>query len=306
MTYIVAGGDTFLTGSLPTINEKILRIIRRADHFLLNLEGPIFHRKKQPSPRSNPVKYLLAMLRKEVQISMTQDAYEQYPFRDNTLWGLANNHILDFGKAGLTSTKKLIRETNRFGLEERCIRSLSTGHLQACAFNLSLVSQSIHSLMKLSARISIPTINDHAIHRIRNQSKSTDVLVGYIHMGKCGKDTLDPETLEKLLETNKLVNPERKPMIILGHHSHQAGRIQHLRTHNLLLIHSLGNFIFPEKLGKFNQQFHYNYLVKVIGEQKNVMAEIIPIYITDSEIRRAKKSEYTMFPTNTFKYRLPL
>jgi len=96
MNKILFAGDLFIENFPITISPQITKLLKLSDFSVANLEGPIVkngckHPKAGPNLRQSPA--LLNIIKS----------------LDIKYLGVANNHIIDFGKKGIANTKQVLK-----------------------------------------------------------------------------------------------------------------------------------------------------------------------------------------------------
>jgi len=150
------------------------------------------------------------------------------------LVNLGNNHINNFGEAGISSTKIFLSEAsvNYFGLPSNRESSVDTEEIRGN--NISFVSY--NEFGNISA--------EEIIQKIKDQKQNNRVVIVYAHWGE--EYVPPPERVKTLARSFALAGAD----LIVGSHPHIIQESETLRSTNsgqvTYIYYSLGNFIFDQ------------------------------------------------------------
>lgn len=156
---------------------------------------------------------------------------------------LANNHILDYGEEGLTSTIDSLQQSGirYFGLNNKLDNNPAL--LRIGSQNVGVISSVCETtspvLVYNNTNYVSPLETDDLIRRAQEIRKSADRVIVFIHWGV--EESSYP--LKKdVLTARKLI--DEGVDIVIGTHAHAPQAVE--RYKNGVIAHNLGNFIMPE------------------------------------------------------------
>jgi poly-gamma-glutamate capsule biosynthesis protein CapA/YwtB (metallophosphatase superfamily) len=212
--------------------EPVLDELRGSDLLFGNLEGPLTDRNSR-FPRVNALHAAPQM--GEV---LARVGFE--------VLSLANNHAIDYGRAGLEQTLSVLDKVGiravgagRTAEEAQAgvvitVRGLRVGFL---AFSSFPYADFVHD----PARASIAVLRPDAIREgIARLAPKCDVLVVSLHWGQEGEratSDFERETAHRAVDLGAKV--------VVGHHAHVRGEIE--RYKGGLIAYGLGNLVFDDK-----------------------------------------------------------
>lgn len=230
------------------------------DYFISNLECPLTFQAKTieksgPSLKAHPE---CVELLKELGVNVVT---------------LANNHIMDYGEAGLSETIKLCNDANikTVGAGGNLIDArkpiiIKSGNLKVGILNIAENEFSIAGDNRAGANGLNLINNYYDIVRIRPE---VDFLMVIFHGGNEGYPLPRPG----LKETFHFFADIGADAVI-GHHPHCPGGLEY--DGKKLLVYSLGNFLFHWP-GETDENWYLGYAVKLImNSKKDFKFELIP------------------------------
>jgi len=158
---------------------------------------------------------------------------------------LENNHLSNYGKAGIDQTQKLLLENQ--------ISFSDSNNLTIKQFNQT-------SFGFLSFNLTFGLDSGNILKKVRENLGKTDPLIVSLHWGeeyKTKPAAWQVELAHELIDLGVRV--------ILGHHSHWIGEIEEYK--NGLIFYSLGNFVFDQM---WSQETREGLVVKITFENKNI------------------------------------
>jgi poly-gamma-glutamate synthesis protein (capsule biosynthesis protein) len=205
--------------------EKISNFLRGTDLVVGNLEGPIVKEPKDFGPHS-------------LEFNFSQEVLAALKFVKINLFSLANNHILNRNRQGLTETKELLSQ-NKFYFMGDPIDCQSQDVYE------------IDNMIYLALNKTFPSnCSDEQIANLIKQLRKanpTKLLVVNMHWGIEYKIVNSPaqQQLAHLIIDNGAD-------LIIGHHPHVVQNIEEYK--GKLIFYSLGNFIFDQYFKEEVQQ----------------------------------------------------
>ncbi len=245
--------------------ENVQRVISQHDLAFFNLECPIvdssdgFPLNKKYSFRAEP------------------NSIEGLKYAGFTIASVANNHTIDYGKAGFLKTMELLHANSIF--------TIGGGTNQQEAFEPLLIeinSETFAFFGVLEFLLEGTTFNkekpypafgqiDSLCKLIRKYNPYIDNIIVSFHWGK--ENSIFP-TSRQVEYAHKVINAGAD--LVLGHHPHVLQSIEIYQ--NKLILYSLGNFVFDnsEELQKQSVLFTCKFKEGQIFEP-----ELIPVYINN-------------------------
>ena len=271
MAKILFVGDIAIVNKVEAcvLDEKLQEIFLRYDYRACNIEGPISNKKLVPHPKAGP--HLL-------QNECVKDLLAGLSF---SLFCLANNHIMDYGKIGLEETivhLSGIPNSNYIGA------GLSISDAYAPLFiEIDNVKIAFINAAENSFGVNLEFGEDSAGHAwlfserfgklIKETKTKCDKLILISHAGLENLDVPMPEW--------RRVYKEFVDMgvdVIIGHHPHVVQGWE--KYNNGLIFYSLGNFLW-----KKNQETKaYETIAVGLDIEKNRLDyEVVPIRVDSSD-----------------------
>lgn len=226
---LLVAGDYYPrhTSAEPLISRDVQKLVTQSDGAIVNLEAPI-HTEAPPTNKYGPA------------LSLPGDSIDNVSEMGFTGATLANNHIMDYGGAGLRET------TTR--LEANDVGWVGAGENRREAFTPMTVTTANHDVCIINAadrefgtasesEPGYAWLGDDLSEELRDQTEESDIIVLVLH----GGIEYEPipaaqrrERYQRLAETDVDV--------ILGHHPHvPKGWEVHGGTP---ICYSLGHFLF--------------------------------------------------------------
>lgn len=236
---VVAVGDIMLGGESALEREplgfdhpfvRVGPLLRSADVTIGNLEGPLTSRGsrvwlKRYAFRSPPESAAPALARAGFDVV-----------------SLANNHILDYGVAGLDDTMAALRDAGiRFGGAGRTLDDARQPvYLDVRGSRIAFLAYSfIHSDFAASSTRAGTAFGDEQrlCADVRAARARSDAVLVSLHWGKQWSDTARPD--QRLL-AHAII--DAGAVAVIGHHPHVLQGIERYRDG--VIVYSLGNFTF--------------------------------------------------------------
>jgi len=238
--------------------EQVAPYLRAADLTFGNLESPLTDQRTR-FPRVNALHGSPAMAPVLAQVGFD-------------VVSLANNHAIDYGRAGLRQTMGVLKDAgvkpvgagNTLAEAQQGVvltgRGLRVGFL---AYSHFPYTDFVHD----PQRESILFLNEQALRNtIPPLARRCDVVVVSYHWGKEGSRQVTP--YERNLAHLAV---DWGADLVVGHHAHVRGEIE--RYHGALIVYCLGNLVFDEQSYGGNEG-----------------------YILTCRLRRAGVADYSLVP----------
>lgn len=210
------GGNDF-------IFQKIRAELLNNDLVIGNLEGPITDEKSISAGTApgEPGNYFFTF----------DKSWAKTLFKNNIkLVNLGNNHILNFGREGLASTKKYLDEANvgYFGAPD---------YPKSISSELSSVKITFVNYNEFASLDSDTNIKS-TLEEIQKVKKFSDLIIVYCHWGA---EYVGPDQAMKNLARQFI---DEGADLVIGSHSHTIGPMEIYKGKRI--YYSLGNFIFDQ------------------------------------------------------------
>lgn len=208
------------------LGDKIFEIFANFDRSLLNtdlsvanLEGPISNQPINDDPNPSNLNFLFPPKTAEVLKYINLDAVS-----------LANNHTLNAGETGLTTTKEMLSSqgVDYFGLPDR-IDSSSTYHSKTNTVQVSVIAVNTLNTFEATAVIDL----------ISNEKKAGYFVIVFPHWS--AEYQTKHSTIQEKLATDWI---QAGADLIIGSHPHVIQDAQ--RINGVPVFYSLGNFVFDQ------------------------------------------------------------
>jgi len=211
---------------------QVAPLLRAADLTFGNLESPLTDRPTR-FPRINALRGS-----PEMAPVLKQAGFD--------VMSLANNHAIDYGRAGLAQTLEVLQAAGLMPVGAgRTLREAEEGVvLTARGVRVGFLAYShfpYADFVHAPQRESILQLNEEALRRtIPSLARRCDVLVVSYHWGKEGSRRVTP--YERNLAHLAVDLGAR---LVVGHHAHVRGAIEQYRRS--LIAYCLGNLVFDER-----------------------------------------------------------
>lgn len=265
-----------------------------------NLESVVLSKK----PENSGTSWIAKLLGNYPVFSLSKNG-KNFP-KLNAFFFLSNNHIFDFGKKGVLETVRFLQNED---LSYQSVESLAgvieevivPNKGRILIYNCNLVNPSKYGVTAnlYNHRYGKFPYSIADVQQALQRKDFSDVLavIGFPHVGKCGRDDFSKKDFKQLTSLRKYI-PDSIPHAVFGHHSHQNGKTYYSAESNQFLLYSLGNFIFEEVHGRFTDKYFYNYVAEVDVQSGGIDITLHKIYSDDQEIRLVSEKENSYFPTN--------
>ena len=281
MARIVIGGDFCPQNRISRLSDDrivecfsdIKSVFDDGDYSILNLETPILYDRRQymPLKKSGP------------NLRCYPDDINILKYLNVDLVTLANNHIMDYGSQGLSSTIALLasngieyvgagnnlKEAKKGKIKE--INGEIVAFISCCEREYSIASEDTAGAN--------PVDDVDLYYAIKELRAQVDYIIVIVHGG---------------IEYYHLPSPNMQKRYrflidcgasaVINHHQHCYSGYE--IYHNSPILYGLGNFCF-DWYGKVNQPWNYGYLVKIELEE-TISIELIP-YVQNSHEAGVKR-----------------
>ena len=276
---IVAVGDLYLGGSANNYLkqngysypfEYTKNILHNADIAMANLEAPLTNRTD-------------AFMEKEFVLKHSPDAVGAIKNAGFDVLTLANNHIMDYGPAGLQDTMSI--------LDKAGIKHTGAGKNSKAARTPVIVKIKNKKIAFLAYSLVFPEeyyatddssgtaqgVFDNIKSDIKNISKHADIIIISFHWGE--EKMKYPKEYQVQLAHLAIDNGAS---LVIGHHPHVIQGVEKYK--NGLIFYSLGNFVF----GSFGQAIleRPEGMIALLSFSQNgvISGEIIPLNVDNRDV----------------------
>lgn len=239
MINVLLAGDVWLAPSLRNKTSEVGASLERIaqnvsyDVFICNLEAPIKSEQIRPHRR--------ALLHTDHRL------LDSLKVADKNVLTLANNHLSDFGSAGLLRTIDICKERGFLvvgaGADLDEARTPLVVEAEGCKFAIMSYADTVPYVGAIPATKSEPGIApidvDMIIEDIDNIRQNVDNIWIFLHWGR--EFIRYPMPMQRIV-SRRLI--ESGVDMIIGHHPHVLLGCE--RIGHAYVYYSLGNFIFPD------------------------------------------------------------
>lgn len=193
---------------------------------------------------------------------------------------LANNHILDFGAAGLTQTLTALdaNEITHAGAGENLAAARKAALSVVKGVKVAFLSYSLTYPEEFFAGAktagAAPGYVSYFTADIKEAKSNADCVIVAFHWGGEGKDTPKPY---QLAAAHKAIDAGAD--IVIGHHPHVLQGVEQYKSG--VIFYSLGNFAF----GSTSKSAELSMIARIIYDDGVKEVEIIPLNVLNSQVR---------------------
>lgn len=226
MSDLVFTGDVCLGDRLPTVDAALLDILRNSEFACCNFEAPVLEQMPSPAPKAGP--------------SLSQRPHAPDTLKD---WGfngfaLANNHIMDYGVAGLAATIDQLGQDQVFGAGSNADKAYAPRVLEIDGRQIALLAFAEAQFGVIDHRhtgAGYAWVNHpRARAMIRDCGDQYDFVVVQVHGGL---EMLDVPLPEWRATYRELVSLGAD--LVIGHHPHVLQGVEYFEGKPI--YYSLGN-----------------------------------------------------------------
>lgn len=273
---IRAVGDIMLAGSMEEfVKEKgyeypfseTRQILQKSDICFANLESPLTEGGSR-------------VLDKKFTFKMPPESLDALIHAGFNLFSLANNHILDYGEEGLTSTLRLLRDKgiNFAGAGENLKAARRPAIFEAQGIKVGFLAYSLTFPTSFYASSNKPgTVFGHLkfIKKdLKSLRKKVDLLIVSFHWG--GELMKYPKDYQIELAHQAI---QSGADLVFGHHPHVVQGIERYRQG--IIFYSLGNFAF----GSYSKNARRSIIAGITWGREGIkQVEIIPLNVFNAEV----------------------
>lgn len=226
--------EAILHGEYESILGEIKPLIQKVDYSITNLEAPLID-NGIPIAKTGP------------NLKAPRKSIEALKYAGFNMVTLANNHIMDYGKDGLSSTMDMCRKNNieyvGAGLNAKQAREIRYISLKSKSISFINIAENEWSTTT-SKKPGANALNEISVfYQIKEAKQKSDYVIIIIHGGH---------------ETYGLPSPRMKQLYrwfidigadaVIGHHTHCFGGDEIYKTKPI--VYSLGNFVFDHKTSR--------------------------------------------------------
>lgn len=274
---IIIGGDIVPSsvdcslsseGQPRIIDPDVVRLLQDSDFRVFNLESPIGESEKT--------------IKKEGRCFIAHpDCVDFLKSLGCTALGIANNHIKDYGEAGMLQTLDILNqnEITPFGYGENYKNASDTVILKKDGKSVAIIACSETEFTTfLDGGIGAVPYHDYWTNRkITEAKKNCDIVVVLYHGGKEYYPYAAPYHQERCH-----IMVDAGADFILSQHSHCIGGLEEYCGAKIL--YGQGNFIFDQKNGKAETK--QGLLARIVVENTTNL-ELIPVMLEDGIVKLA-------------------
>lgn len=238
-----------------------------SDVTIANLESTVLRNKKNFNKND-----------KEIHLAMNPKGPVAMNDAGIDIFNLANNHIGDFKRRGITNTLSVLEKNNLTylgaGRNEQEALDYLTYELNGMKFAFVSVSDIIPkgSAAQLDKPGMLSTYNDNYLRVINHASKEVDKVIVYVHWGEEIPISISDRQRELGMEMI-----DSGASVIVGMHPHI---IQPVETYNNgIIMYSIGNFVFEQEQTRAKDSVVVNMRV---DKNKETTFEFVPMRIINS------------------------
>jgi len=266
---------------------KLKDILKSSDFNFANLESPIIS-----GPEINTG-----------QMIFRADPGIEKNLKNNNfqILSLANNHIPNFGDAGIENTMKLLNEQkiNYCGAGENEKTAYAPSYLEINQIKFAFLCFNDSDVVPINYRANATNYGTAFMdikklqESIKIASKNSDFIIVSMHSGT---EYINDPNKRQIEFAHGAIDAGAD--LVLGHHPHVVQTIEKYK--NKYIFYSLGNFIFDQM---WSQETREGLIIKLIFEKyKNIKFSIIPIIIEDYSQPRLANSEEAEKISKKLKY----
>ncbi|MDP8224800.1 MAG: CapA family protein [Candidatus Lernaella stagnicola] len=248
--------------------EHVRPHMKGADYFVANLETPIVDPEMETvfgERRPRHDRAVAAVLKKE----------------GVGIVGLANNHLMDYGEAGLKTTIRYLDEAGirHFGAGVNLEEARRPLILEKDGFKTAIVAGCRPRKWRLLATAKLPGVAPVTEPRwgrdIREAKKQADFVIAYPHWGACYHPKVkDSQRQFAAIAVNAGAD------IVVGHHPHIPQKVEMQK--GVPVLYSIGNFVYHgvRKKGRDRTlKYDYSWIAKIEITRKGLKSvTIIPFF----------------------------
>jgi len=258
----------------PVLSSRLQERLRAADVIGVNFEGPVVAMTEAPAPAPAP--------KAGPSIAQTMQASETLKHLGCTHAALANNHIMDYGKAGLTQTMASLSQLGivHFGAGENFDAAYAPYYAtigeQKIAF-CSFAEAQFGVLQEANESGGGFAWMDHpkARQSVQEASELADLVIVQVHGGLEMAEFPLPEWRRCYRELIDLGAD-----LIIGHHPHVAQGHEIYRGKPI--VYSLGNFYMDVMLAQ--KDTGHGLMLDVDLSDDELKCSLIPLVVSGNEV----------------------
>ncbi len=204
-------------------------------------------------------------------------AAEGLKFAGFNVLSLANNHIMNFGKAGLESTVKILDENNILhigaGITEEDIYKPGTKSIKGTKFAFLAFAYNFDQREESGEIYGAADMKIEKMKEIVEKTKlENDIVIVSMHAGT--EYAVSPNKQQKEFARSAI---DAGADLVIGHHPHTVQTVEKYK--GKYIIYSLGNFVFDQM---WSDETRLGAMAEIIFKDKKVESvNFIPIKIYD-------------------------
>jgi len=204
-------------------------------------------------------------------------AAEGLKFAGFNILSLANNHIMNFGKAGLESSIKILDENNILhigaGLNNEDIYQPGTKNIKGTKFAFFAFTYNFDQRKSFGEVYGAANMEIEKMKEIIGKAKlENDIVIVSMHAGT--EYAISPNKQQKEFAESAI---DAGADLVIGHHPHIVQTVEKYK--DKYIIYSLGNFVFDQM---WSDETRLGAMAEIIFKDKKVESvKFIPIKIYD-------------------------
>jgi len=253
----------------PVLSPSLERLFQESDLICVNFEGPIGNTDTPPAPKTGPA------------IRQSSSAAKLCEKWGITHYSLANNHIFDFGSAGLHSTLKTLGPSKCLGAGPDFDRAYQPLLYESNGLKIAMLSYSEAQFGVLQDDIAQTGAGyawaDHprARESIKSAREVADWVIVQVHAGLEMEQLPLPEWRQRYREMIDLGAD-----LIVGHHPHVIQGSERYKDRDI--HYSLGNFYMDTMLRQADPGSGAALVVDL--DSNSISSRLVPLATSLSEI----------------------
>lgn len=266
-------------GDYQSLYNDILPIIQDADIAITNLESPLIE-------EGHPIKKTGPNLKSPVK------SIEALKYAGFDMVTLANNHMMDYGKDGLSSTIQVCKKNNirhiGAGMNDEAAKRIEYYYLKGCHIAFINCCENEWSTTQGNYPGCNPLNEVALFYQIKEAKTNADVVILIIHGGH---ETYEYPSLRMKQLYRWFI--DLGVDAVIGHHTHCFSGYEIYKEKPI--VYSLGNFIFDRKKGNSSWYHGVAAVVSIINKNQ-IGLTLVPFKQCDKKVGiyllEQKETEY--------------
>lgn len=232
--------------------ESIRRIVKNSDFSFVNLESPIIENEYEPIPKCGP------------NLHCSKETAEAIKYAGFTGVTMANNHILDYGEAGLLKSVECCKNQGLdvVGVGNNIDEAANILYLKKDSSTVAIINCCEHefSIATKTSAGANPLNPIKQYYAICEAHKNADFVIVIVHGGHEHYQLPSP----RMQDTYRFFIDSGADVVV-NHHQHCYSGYEWYR--GKLIFYGLGNFCFDIAPVRNNSPWNYGYMLELnLGE----------------------------------------